>query len=53
MGITIQIMTKIYCCNDNNKDLDEDANDEENKEEEEEKLIIKSVDSFHTDLFEN
>ena len=53
MGLTLQILTKTYCCNDNkdrnifNEDLD--SEDEDNKEEDE-KLIIQSISSFHTDI---
>ena len=38
MGLTLQILTKTYCCNDN-KDRKED-----------EKLIVQSVNSFHTEM---
>lgn len=54
-NMTLQILTKTYCCNDNkdrnifNEDLEsEDSNND--AKEEEEKLIVKSVDSFHTDI---
>ena len=53
MGLTLQILTKTYGCNDNkdrnifNEDLD--SENEDNKEEDE-KLIIQSIPSFHTDI---
>ena len=53
MGLTLQILTKTYCCNANkdrnlfNEDLD--SENEDNKEEDE-KLIIQSISSFRTDI---
>ena len=55
MGLTLQILTKTYCCNDNkdrnvfNEDLDENDNDD-NDDEKEERLIVQSVSSFHTNI---
>ena len=53
MGLTLQILTKTYCCNDNkdrnffNEDLE--SENEDNKIEDE-KLIVQSINSFHTDI---
>ena len=53
MGLTLQILTKTYCCNEN-KDgnlFNEDLESESSKnDEEDEKLIAKSVSSFHAEM---
>ena len=55
MGLTLQILTKTYCCNDNkdrnifNEDLESESSNNDAKEEED-KLIVNSVESFHTDI---
>jgi hypothetical protein len=55
MGLTLQILTKTYCCNDNkdrnifNEDLESEGSNND-KDEEEEKLLVKSVSSFHTEI---
>ena len=55
MGLTLQILTKTYCCNDNkdrntfNEDLESEGSHNNNAEEEE-KLLVKSVSSFHTEI---
>ena len=55
MGVVMQIMTRTYCCNDNkdrnifNEDLESESSNNDAKEEED-KLIVKSVESFHTDI---
>ena len=52
--ITLQILTKTYCCNDSkdrnifNEDLESEGSN--NDKEEDEKLIVKSVSSFHTEM---
>ena len=54
MGLTLQILTKTYCCNDNkdrnifNEDLESESSN--NDKEEDEKLIVQSVSSFHTEM---
>ena len=54
MGLTLQILTKTYCCNENkdgnlfNEDLESESS--KNDKEEDEKLIVKSVSSFHTEM---
>jgi hypothetical protein len=55
MGLTLQILTNTYCCNDNkdrnifNEDLESEGSNND-KDEEEEKLLVKSVSSFHTEI---
>ena len=55
MGLTLQILTKTYCCNDSadrntfNEDLESEGSNN-NNDEEEEKLLVKSVSSFHTEM---
>jgi hypothetical protein len=55
MGLTLQILTKTNCCNDNkdrnifNEDLESEGSNND-KDEEEEKLLVKSVSSFHTEI---
>ena len=55
MGLTLQILTKTYCCNDStdkntfNEDLESEGS-HNNNDEEEEKLLVKSVSSFHTEI---
>ena len=55
MGLTLQILTKNYGCNDNkdrnifNEDLESEGSNND-KDEEEEKLLVKSVSSFHTEI---
>ena len=53
MGLTLQVMTKTYCCNDNkdrnifNEDLESEGSN--NNKEEDEKLIVQSISSFRTE----
>jgi len=55
MGLTLQILTKTYCCNYNkdrnisNEELESEGSNND-KDEEEEKLLVKSVSSFHTEI---
>ena len=55
MGLTLHILTKTYCCNDNkdrnifNEDLESECSNND-QDEEEEKLLVKSVSSFHTEI---